>query len=115
MTQPADQLTSALLEKIAGKNVLTVLNKSDLTQKLDEKNLPPALTQKVKISAKTGQNLETLIEQIKKISRIDSLDLNAPICTTERQKSLLKKLSAANSTAIASPLIQQLLNAPLRV
>jgi tRNA modification GTPase len=115
VTQPADQLTSALLEKIAGKNVLTVLNKSDLTQKLDEKILPPNLNQKVKISAKTGQNLESLIEQIRKISRIESLDLNAPICTTERQKSLLKKLAAANSTAIASSLIQQLLNAPLRV
>ena len=115
LTQPADQLSHALLEKITGKNVVTVLNKSDLTQKLDEKNLPPALDQKVKISAKTGQNLEPLIEQIKKISRIDSLDLNAPICTTDRQKSLLEKLTAANSTAIASPLIQQLLNAPLRV
>jgi tRNA modification GTPase len=115
LTQPADRLSQALLEKIAGKNVLTVLNKSDLTQKLDEKKLPPALTQKVKISAKTGQNLEKLIEQIQKISRIDSLDLNAPICTTDRQKSLLKKIAAANSTPIASSLIQQLLNAPLRV
>lgn len=40
LTQPADQLSQALLEKIAGKNVLTALNKSDLTQKLDEKNSP---------------------------------------------------------------------------
>jgi len=115
LTQPADRLSHALLEKITGKNILTVLNKSDLTQKLDEKNLPSALAQKVKISAKTGHNLETLIEQLQKISRIESLDLNAPICTTDRQKSLLKKLAAANSTAIASSLIQQLLNAPLRV
>ena len=115
LTQPADQFSQPLLEKIAGKNIVTVLNKADLTQKLDEKNLPSALTQKIKISAKTGQNLEPLIEQIQKISRIDSLDLNAPICTTDRQKSLLKKLTAANSTPTASSLIQQLLNAPLRV
>ena len=115
LSQPADQLSQALLEKIAGKKILTNLNKSDLTQKLDEKNLPPNLTQKVKMSAKTGHNLEILIEQIQKISRIESLDLNAPICTTDRQKSLIKKLAAANSTPTASSLIQQLLNAPLRV
>ncbi|MHC4531846.1 MAG: GTPase, partial [Planctomycetota bacterium] len=115
LTRPADRLSRALLKKISGKNIIAVLNKSDLTQKLDEKNLPPTLNQKIKISAKTGQNLELLIEQIRKITRIDSLDLNAPICTTDRQKSLLQKIAAANSTATAASLIQQLLNAPLRV
>ena len=110
-----EQLDELLLEKVAGKRVLTVLNKSDLPAKFDESRLPQSLAETVKISALLGDGIDNLIEKIPKMLGIVGFDLSAPVCITCRQENLLSKLVAAKSKAAATSLIRELLNGEIRV
>ena len=52
-----------ILERIKGRKSILVLNKTDLSQRLDEEGLPPDIP-KVRISAKHGDGLEELKKAI---------------------------------------------------
>ncbi|MHC4456073.1 MAG: GTPase [Planctomycetota bacterium] len=114
-SQAADQLDGRLLEKIAGKKVLTVLNKSDLPAEFDVSKLPKNLTDMVQISAKTGSGIENLIKKIQQLLGIDCLDLKAETCFTSRQENLLTKLINVKSKRQAIAIITELLNGRLDV
>ncbi len=110
-----DQLDSALLEKITGKLVLAVLNKSDLPDRFDTTKLPESLTNVVKISAKFGTGIENLLKKIRQIFGVDDFDLQQPVCITARQENLLKQLKKAKSRSKAASIITKLLNGRLCV
>jgi tRNA modification GTPase len=114
-SQTADQLDDLLLERIADKKILTVLNKSDLPAGLDASQLPQILANTVQISAKAGTGIENLTEKIQQICGVADFDLHAAVCFTDRQKNLLKKLKKANSKQQAASLITELLNGRLNV
>ena len=110
-----EQLDKLLLEKVAGKKVLTVLNKSDLPAKFDEKQLPGNLTETVKISALLGEGIDDLIGKTQEVLGVADFDSSSPVCITCRQENLLSKLVAAKSKAAATSLIRELLNGEVRV
>ncbi len=108
--EKTEQIDSSLIEKTAGRKVLTVFNKSDLPVKLDT-----ALSDCVLISAKTGQEIENLKDKILTILGLADFDLKTAIAFTDRQVQLLHKLISAPSTDQAFSTITELLNARLSV
>jgi tRNA modification GTPase len=114
-SQSNNQLDGVLLEKIADKRILTVLNKSDLQTQLDKGKLPEILANTVQVSAKFGTGIENLLKKIRELSGVAGFDLHAPVCFTDRQQNLLKKLQKVDSKPRAASIITELLNGPLNV
>jgi len=114
-SQPYSDIDKNLLDKVAVKKVLTVLNKSDLPGKLDISRLPVNLTNTVQISAKIGTGIEDLKEKIRQICGCIDFDLKSAVCFTSRQESLLKELAAVRSKSKALSIITELLKGRLHV
>ena len=114
-SQTTDQLDDVLIEKIAGKRALTVLNKSDLPAGFDTGKLPKVLSDTVQISAKFGTGIANLTEKIRQILSVVGFDLKQPVCITDRQKNLLKQLTDVKSKSKAHSIITELLNGKLSV
>jgi tRNA modification GTPase len=114
-SEPAEQLTKTLNDRLAGKKVLTVLNKSDLPRRLDSTKLPSALSNTVLISAKLGNRIDQLCAEIQRLAGVENFDLNQPICFTSRQEQLLKQLTNADSKDKVGGIITQLLSGPPNV
>ena len=104
--EPSDQFS----EMIAGRRVITVLNKSDLPGKLEASRLPKVLSNTVQISAKEGAGIEDLTERIRQNSDAADFDLQQPVCFTGRQENLLKQLANAKSKPQAASIITELLS-----
>ena len=105
-----EQLDEQLTNKIAHKKIITVLNKTDLPAKFDAGKLPNFLSNSVKISAKTGDGIEMLIEKILQITGAANFDLRTAVCFTERQEKLLGQLTTVQSRDQAASIITELLN-----
>jgi len=105
-----------LLEKIAAKKTLTVLNKSDLPAGFDVHKLPESLSANgILISAKLGTGIENLLQKIKETLGVVHFDLKQPLCFTDRQENLLKQLQKVKSKKQAISSITELLNGRLNV
>ncbi len=111
----SDQLDDHLLEKIADKKVLTVLNKSDLPAKLDARKLPEILANTVQISAKFGTGIENLTKKIQQLCGVADFDLQTAVVFTSRQENLLHQLKKTKSRKQAASITTELLNGQLRV
>jgi tRNA modification GTPase len=107
--QPAEQLGGQLIERIVGKKVLSVLNKSDLPCRLDAKVLPEGLSRTVQISAKLGTRIDELVGKIQQLLGVADFDLGNSVCFTIRQQKLLEQLKGAESKAQVSSIIGKLL------
>jgi tRNA modification GTPase len=107
--RPTDRLDANLIEKIAGKQVITVLNKSDLPAKFDISRLPQTMPNTVQISAKEGIGIDRLGEKIIEITGASDFDWRQPVCFTTRQEKLLKKLTNARSRQQTASIITELL------
>jgi len=114
-SQPVDQLIAGLVDKITGKKVLVVLNKSDLNSKLDTGRLPKFLKNTVQISAKFEIGIEDLTRKIQQLAGVADFGLHTAVCFTARQEHLLKKLKNALSKEQATSIITELLNGRLPV
>ena len=114
-SRPVDRVDVRLLEKIADKNVLTVLNKSDLPSELDTGKLPKILANTVQISAKFETGIEDLTRKIQQLAGVADFDLHTAVCITARQENLLKQLTNAKSKQQAASIITELLNGQLPV
>ncbi len=114
-SQPAEKFDDQIGERIAGKKVITVLNKSDLPSKFDIGKLPQALTDAVQISAKQGTGIEELKERIQQVCGATHLDPRQPVCFTARQEKLLRQLSNATSKQQAASNISDLLHGQVEV
>jgi tRNA modification GTPase len=112
---PNDQLEQRLLDRIAGKPVLAVLNKCDLPGRLDSSKLPGSLAERVEISAKLGTGIEKLLKKMSQVWGVSEFDLKTPICFTERQQNLLTELLRAESNQQAAAILRELLNGPVSV
>lgn len=109
------KLDKGLLKTLSGKTTITVLNKSDLLSRFNNRSLPPFLSDVVRISAKTGAGVNKLLAGIRQKTKVDDFDITLPVCITSRQERLIKKLISAKSKPQAARLITELLNGHLRV
>jgi 50S ribosomal subunit-associated GTPase HflX len=113
-----DQLDEKILTEIGGTkipSILTVLNKSDLDSRLNISDLPDALRNTVKISAKLGTGIENLLKKIQQLCGVTDFDLKTTVCFTSRQENLLKQLKKAKSEQQAVSIITELLNGKVHV
>ena len=92
--------------------ILVVFNKSDLDGKLGENQLDFDFAAGVRISAKTGDGIDALLEKIREVLGVADFDLKSAVCFTQRQQNLLEKLSEARTKSQAESLITELLNGP---
>ena len=90
--------------------LLLVLNKLDLGQRLTKRDFDFDFAAGVRISAKTGDGIDGLLERIRRVLGIADFDLNAPVCFTQRQQELLQKLSKAKAKPRVESVITELLN-----
>ncbi|MDO4565703.1 MAG: tRNA uridine-5-carboxymethylaminomethyl(34) synthesis GTPase MnmE [Oscillospiraceae bacterium] len=75
-----------LIESLRDRRAIAVVNKTDLPQALDSAPLKAAFGEPVFISAREPQSLEVLDEAVARLIKTDSLDPNAPLLATERQR-----------------------------
>jgi len=115
ITQPADQLSKALVDTLVNKRTIIVLNKADLSGRFDPASLPAHMRQAVCISAKQGTGIEDLIHAIHQALATTSLNPKMPIAFMPRQASLLEQLAHASSRAEARRIMSQLSAGPLEV
>ena len=108
-SQPAEELDVRLLDKISGRKIITILNKTDLPAKFDTSQLPATLSNTVQISAKEGTGIENLNDKIIKTVGTAYFDLQEPVCYTARQENMLKKLTNAKSKQQTASIITELL------
>ncbi len=113
--QSVEQLEKKLLEKIAGKKVLCVLNKADLEGKFDTAGLPRELADCAQISAKFEAGIEDLKQKVLEICGVGGFDLGAAVAVTERQRQLLEQVRREKTKEGAISVITELLNGQTRV
>ena len=109
-SQPTKKLDDCIIERIAGRKIITVLNKSDLPAKFDIGKLPQALSDAVQISAKQGAGIEKLKEKILQACSAADFNPQQPVCFTCRQENLLRQLIHAESKQQAASHATELLN-----
>ena len=90
-----------LIERLSGKTVMPVVNKSDLESKLDINEIT-TLGEPLKISAKSGDIAELLGGEITKRLRLDRLDASAGFLANERQRSCVIAAAEAVDSALAA-------------
>ncbi len=105
------ELTPKALEDIkscvsAGRKIITVINKSDLTVAVNKDNFPNVVV----VSALTGNGLKNLKKKIKTVLALDDFDYRNAACFSQRQKQLALKISRAQSKQQIKDLIKQMIN-----
>jgi len=108
-SRSAHDLDEELLDRVSRKRVITVLNKSDLPAQFDTGRLPKFLPDPIQISAKQGAGIKCLQETIRRTLHVSDLNFQQPLCFTDRQANLLKRLTTAKSNKQASSIITELL------
>ena len=113
--QTNDQLDERIIDRIANKRIITVLNKCDLPARFDAGKLPEILSNSVQISAKEGTGIKDLIVKVRQICGVTDFVLKTTVCFTNRQENLLQQLINAKSKQQAATIITELLNGQLCV
>jgi tRNA modification GTPase len=113
ITQPADQLSKALANKLLDKKTITVLNKSDLPEHFDSASLSAHLGQPVRISAKQDTGIEDLIHAIHATFNLAGFNSHAVTIFTSRQRALVGRLAVAGTRDQAIALMDELLHGPI--
>jgi len=113
--RPASQLDAGLVERLAGKRIVTVLNKSDLPPHCDAASLPEPLRPAVPISAKQQTGIPNLIQAIHQAFNVTDFDHHTSIAFTLRQLRLLDGLSHSSSKEKAVLLVTELFEGSLSV
>ncbi len=109
-SQNGEKLDARFIERIAGKRIITILNKSDLPSRFDTTRLPETLTSTVHISAKNSTGIEDLKQKILQTSGVTNFDLHQPVCFTDRQENLLQQLANVQSKHKATLILRELRN-----
>jgi len=89
-SEPLQQNDRELLELVRGKNVIAVVNKTDLPARIDEDELRRDVPCVVNISAATGKGRRDLESAVLKALALESADPAAALIANERQRLCLK-------------------------
>jgi tRNA modification GTPase len=113
LSQPASQLAEGLIDELANRQVIVVLNKADLPPQFDPAGMPAQLRETVRISAKQGSGIDGLIGAIHRTCSVTDFDPHTPVAFTGRQVRLLKTLQHRDSKAKAHQVLSGLLESPM--
>lgn len=99
-SRPLEAEDYKLIEKLKGRNVLCVINKLDLENKLDMAYLAAKFGKVVEISANDPKSLKLLNEAVSKLINPEKLDISAGFIANERQRAAAVKAETAIEAAI---------------
>ena len=85
-SQPLTDSDLDLAKRCRGRRAIAVINKTDLTQALDETPLKEAFEKTVYISAKNDEGKDTLAAAVKELLGVAEFDSAAPLLANARQK-----------------------------
>lgn len=85
-SEALDSHDMEILELCKGKNVIAIINKTDLTGKLDTGLIEKYIKETVYISARNGDGQSDLVAAVEKILGTDKIDTSRAMLTTERQR-----------------------------
>ena len=85
-SRPLEQDDFRLIEKLRGKRVLCIINKSDLENRLDMAYLATQFGKVAEITARDPKSLKKLDEAAAKLMNPESLDISAGFIANERQR-----------------------------
>lgn len=91
-----------LTEKLQGKNVIAVINKSDKPKKLDLDFINENYPENVMISAKNNEGIALLDKKILEVFKTDRIDTSAGVIANERQKKCVDMAIASLENAVGS-------------
>lgn len=97
---PLDSDDRLLIEKIRDKNVLVILNKSDLDKKVSREDFEGFAV--IELSAKDGTGEEKLIRAMEKAVGINRLSPDDTVLLTERQRSCAARALSSVKEALSS-------------
>ncbi len=95
-----DDEDRAIISMVRDANAIAILNKSDLPQKLDEKEIKAVFENTVNISAKHGEGVKKLINAIKRVCMIGDVNAADALIYNERQRVLVKQSISCVTEAI---------------
>lgn len=101
-SRPLEEDDRTLIEKLSGKEVICVVNKCDLEQKLDIEELERSLGKTVTISAKSEDSVEALAKEISARMKLDSLNADSGFLANERQRSCIMTAHTAVNEAVTA-------------
>lgn len=111
-SQPANQIAQDLMDQLAHKRTIVVLNKADLPPQFDPACLPAHWREVVRVSAQQGRGLDDLIRAIHRACNVAGFDRYTPIAFTDRQRRLLEALQRSDSKPQARSILSELLDSP---
>lgn len=85
-SQEIDGEDRQIISYCENKRCIAVINKSDLEQKLNEREITDRIKTVVRISAETGDGYDELREKVEKLLGTDEIDTSEAMLTTERQR-----------------------------
>jgi tRNA modification GTPase len=114
-SRPASPIELDLVNRLSGRRIIVVLNKSDLPPQLDPACLPEQISERVPVSAKQGTGIDALIHAVHQVCRVAAFPSDCLVAFTDRQRRLLGELQRATSGKEAASLVSELLEGPLSV
>jgi tRNA modification GTPase len=115
LSQPAEQLSASIVTPLAGRRVITVLNKADLPSRLDLGRVPHALGPTVWISAQQGRGIDELIRTVHGTCGVADFGPRTVVAFTARQIRLLETLQYSTSKDRTRSILSELLEGALSV
>lgn len=97
-----DDSDREILDLCKGRDVIGIINKSDLPSKTDIDYLTETLSKVVFISAKEGDGEEELTKAIEEALGTDKIDTSQAMLTTERQRVCTEKALASLDEALSA-------------
>lgn len=88
---PLDENDEKILEKLKGKNVVAVINKTDLPAVLNEEKIKATTPHIIHASAKNGDGLENLESEIKNTLGVTNFNTSSPMLANERQRKCVEE------------------------
>lgn len=85
-SQPLTDYDRELIEKCKGKAAVAVINKTDLENKLDDREILNAFPETVYISAKNEKGLKELSHRVENLLGVADFDSTAPLLANARQR-----------------------------
>lgn len=99
LSKPLSDEDEELIAECKNKNVIPIINKTDLNQSLDVDYIKNRLGEPVYISAKCGSGYDTLCDRVTELLGTKNFDTSSAILITERQRCCCQKAESALSDA----------------
>ena len=100
-----------LIEKIKDRPVVAVINKSDLSRKIDVEKIRQKIPHIAELSASAGEGVAELEAQVRALLHLSDLDSSASVIANERQRACVEQASRTMDQALEALQAGQTLDA----